>query len=703
MKFSFPFFSKNKKESDENIFGLLLKEQEGIGIVFKKIGSSIKLQSYEKFNYSNSWENLVQDIDDVLFKIEQSTQLHFSKTIIFVFSHLLDSQTQQIKKPYLIKIKEVLKNLELEALGFIECYEAISLFCQKQEEMPLSSILIELDKTQMCIYIYKSGKVAFQTVISRTDNLVDDFIKAVDPIKKTILLPARIILYDSKDLSNESTVFITHNWESEYFVQMPRIKIVHESELIEGLTHIFEDQIKSSQVVHEASTSKKIEKSDQVLGFAINQDILTEESYDQNEEFEDNVVEEQKTNLKNQNSDSNFKNVKKRIFDFFLPILTFFPKFSFKINPIIPIIVGIIIILFTLGITEYFFHKAELKIYLPSQKILESVDIEAEIDNATSELPITISTVSATLSELKPVTGKREIGDKAKGEVMIHSFEDREKSFSKGLVIKTGELQFTLDEEIKVASSSLASDGSAKLPGKKSAKVTALSIGQEFNLDKGKRFSIGDFAPSIYFAINESRFSGGTKREVRTVSKTDIDELNTKLLSKAKNTKELIRQSSQNEQIISELTSIELQRQTPSKEIGEEASEVTLTSKAIATYYLYDYEKMLKYIMIQITPKILKGYRIQKDNISIKITSAIFSKKNILDIEVAVKGTAMKNVTKKNILQLLKGKQKKDLNLFVKNELKGEAMDVKISSPLPFITFFMPLFEKNIDLTFGSL
>ena len=121
----FPFFSKKiKKES--YYLGIFLKEEEGILLVIKQSLTGAFLQEKEKFNYSDGWENLANDIDEKLYRIEKKLDYQFSKTIFFVYSHLVDDKTGDIRKPYLQKIKDLVKNLGIEAIGYIECYEAIS-------------------------------------------------------------------------------------------------------------------------------------------------------------------------------------------------------------------------------------------------------------------------------------------------------------------------------------------------------------------------------------------------------------------------------------------------------------------------------------------------------------------------------------------------------------------------------------------------
>ena len=101
-----PFFKKNTNEG-KNFFGILLKENEGIGLVIKIKNSNFILVDQEKFTFTNGWENIAEDLDGVILRLEQRTKLKLNETIFFVYSHFVDEKTKEIKKPYLQKIKEL--------------------------------------------------------------------------------------------------------------------------------------------------------------------------------------------------------------------------------------------------------------------------------------------------------------------------------------------------------------------------------------------------------------------------------------------------------------------------------------------------------------------------------------------------------------------------------------------------------------------
>ena len=188
-----PFFQKRKIEQGV-FFGLFLKESEAIALVLKMHNSQLTLIDEEKFTYSNGWNNLAEDIDQVILKLEQKVNITIKDTIFFLYSNLIDEKTKEVKKEFFAKIKELVKKLDLKALGYIECYEAVKYILEKKEEIPLSTILIELDQANLSLFIYKRGQIVFVRTITFTGNLIDDLLTCFQEIKGKFVLPSRIVL-----------------------------------------------------------------------------------------------------------------------------------------------------------------------------------------------------------------------------------------------------------------------------------------------------------------------------------------------------------------------------------------------------------------------------------------------------------------------------------------------------------------------------
>jgi len=341
-----PFLNK-KTKSEEKYLGLLLKEQDGVLMILAKEGGRLVLQEKINFSYSNGWENLTYDVDEKLSLLTLGKE-KISKLIIFVYSHLVDQATKQIQRPLLSSIKKMVEELTFSPLGYIEVGEAVASFLQKEENLPLNSILVEIDKTQLSIFVYKNNQIVLKKVVSRTDNFIDDLL-TVFKEKGKEFLPSKIILYNSKDLDEKVEAILSYRWPPEYFLQLPKVAIIKEEEVIKAVIFIFETQLKEEGDF----LKEKEEKKEERMGFLIGKDIKEVSLIEKKESFFEKFL----------------------YFRFKLPSfrnLSFsFPKISFKVR-LPSFSLPFFVFLLLLGgffANEWFFHKLNLTLYPETKKL----------------------------------------------------------------------------------------------------------------------------------------------------------------------------------------------------------------------------------------------------------------------------------------------------------------------------------------------
>ncbi|MDO8497913.1 MAG: hypothetical protein Q7S61_05215 [bacterium] len=686
MKFALPFFNKKQKQS--YYFGIFLKETEVIGFAIEKKDTGMTIVLQEKQPLQNGWDHVVEEVDELLFRIENKLDAHFTEVIFFIYSHFLDETTQEIKKIYLHSIKSIVKELELKPLGYIECYEAVASYLSKRDEIPFTGILVELDAHNIGVFFYSANNKIFQKVIGRTDSITEDLEMVLSQGKEGSILPSKIILYDSEDLHTHSSQIVSHKWNENLFMHYPKVEILKPHELYEGLVSIFEKQIEGKEETMPAEAiPQQIEQNppQEVLGFVVGRDI---------------AMQEPPTDKKvspNAPFQSYVENIKKLI-----PTL---PKFNLITGgkgkyPFI--LIGALLIVGSLVATEYFFHKAKLVVFFPSTILSEKIAINGD---SPRELNIKVATLSADFSEREAVSGKKDIGEKAKGEVTLHNFDSKEKIVSKNTTIETNSLSFVLNEDVKVASSSLAADGSARLPGKAKVAVTASGIGEGFNIDKGKRFTIEGLSSIDYFAINENAFIGGTKKQIRTVAKQDIQDLKTKILEKAKSDveKQLSEKTGQNEKIISSLTEVTLDEVKSSKEIGEEADSVEVSASAKTTYYSILNNDTISLLRSRFASKIESGQKLDEKKLTYEVKQAERDKKGVLHLTIEAKGYSIKDVKADEIIKKITFQNKKNMDVVLKNEIGASGYELTLKPSVVPFNQWLPFVAKNIDVQISTL
>ncbi|MBI4004556.1 hypothetical protein HY358_00290 [Candidatus Roizmanbacteria bacterium] len=671
MALSLPFLKQKKKEAQ---FGLLIKESGGVGFIFEKTYNQLRVLAREQVEFTNGWDNLIEHVDELLFSLEQRTKTHVDEVIFFVFSHLIDQKTKEIQKSHLALFKNLVKNLDVRPLGYIECSDAVMEFLKKHNETHLNAVLIEVDVANISIFVFKAGSKVCGRSIARTDSIVDDLESAFADISREVMLPSRIIIYDSDDLHEESTAIVSHHWDSKLFVQFPRVEVLAQEDIYKSLFNIFEEQVmRFSPSVAQAEKAPQ----EEVLGFAIGRDV---------ERKQEKIVRQKKNNT---------------LFSIVLPMKSLahlFPKMRLpRWYPIgITAIIGLSLLLFSI---EYFFHKVRINVLFPSRSISKSVDF-------TNELKINNATTSAELSEKRKTTGKRDIGEKAKGEVVINNFDETSKVITKGTSLETNGIKFTLDDDMSVASGSSSIVGGNKVttPGKSKAKITAFELGSEGNITKGQTFKVADYKTSTLFAMNESAFTGGSKKQVQTVAKQDIESLKEAILQKGKEQAITEIESTMKEDtgLLDTLTTSSLSNVQSSKEVGEEANEMLLKAHVNTQYYTYSMSDVRTLLKKTLDSEVPSGYTLHENNIQFKIKE-VKRNKNLLAVGMEVEASALKDVSSNEILDKIAGKKQSELELVLKKEFQASAYEIKPKFPIFVFNSWIPFFKKNIELKISSL
>lgn len=707
------FFNRNTPQKEHH-FGLFLKEERGTAFLFEIDHDRIQIVGHESIVYSNGWENIMQDVDDAFSKLEAQSKLHPKKVIFFLYSYFIDQEKIEIKEPYKTIIKNISKHMDLAPLGYIECCEAVASYIERRDQSPLNVILVELDKKNIDICIYKGSRRVVTKCISRTDSMVQDLSSVFSTIKNNVLLPSRMVLYDSSDLDGDSAAILSHKWDKDTFVQHPRVEVIKEQDLYQELAWIFVFQLygdkqATTTIVTPALTTAESIAATPLPSEQPNIQLSSKTSpaalYQQpNDSLGFTIQEEGEEPLVATATDSPIRKPIPSGFKPALPPMRFhMPSFKGAVKfsgAKLACIIGVILIAIGLFLIEYKFHKATITILLPSKEISKDITIsDVSIETATASASVTGNTVA---------TGKRDIGEKARGEVTIHNFDDKIRVIDKGTQLEVDGKVFTLDNEVTVASASevLSDSGPVKQTGKSKVNATASVIGPDSNLEKNKRLKVGDLSTSLYFGVNESAFSGGTKKTVRTVAKRDLDDLQKSLLDKGR--KEAIEGTKKNlsgtDKILDELTEVESDDVSPSKEVGEESDQLSMTVKVLATYYTFDDEEMKNKLLTMLGSDVPSGFELDKSKIVYTINKVDKDKdSSVISLELDVKANTTKTIEPSEIAQKVKGKQEKELKAILKDDAQISGYVLDVSSPLPILKDWVPFFQQNIDVRLSSL
>lgn len=712
----FDIFKKPKRTvaKKEYYLGLILKEDGGTAIIMAVDAAAKKIVNLDEkgFKYSSAWERIIEDVDETLFELEEKNKIKVKKVIFFLYSHLVDQKNKEIKKPYKDRIKAVSKELELEPLGFIEYHEAISTYLGSREEVHLTSIIIELDKPSVAVFVYKSGALIFSNTSAKTADLAADLESIFNTIKGDIILPSRMILYDSSTLESESEKIISHRWSDNLFIQIPRVEIMPDHDLKSALIYTV------SQQLFEKEESKIIEKTeDEDLGFVVGADIketMSKTSPDPDPtliEPEEIVAQEKKTETEEKFiTDSPIKTpLSERLTAFYKPIfnklINLFSRFRVKSKAAPLIILGLFLIISGLYFIAYSLHKADVTVFFKGEREKKQIEVKGIVNGSSDKniLNIQKNEDSTDQEDSIDTTGKKTVGEKAKGEVTIHNWDSADKTFKKNTIfLSSSGIKFSLDSEVKVPAASEVSVG-VKQTGKTKATLSAVEIGPDGNIDKNQKLKIEDFSTNVYFAQPTEAFSGGSKKDLQTASKDDLKKLKEKVVEKVKKEEDkILANKAGGAKIIDPLTRIDIIEEKYSKEVGEEGKNVNLKAKAKIVFFTFQDRDMKKIVLVEFADLIPKTHQVLAKDISFKINEAKIKDRDV-DLSVAANATSILKIDSDKILSDIAGKDTNKVEDLVKEKYKSAGFEAKVKTPIPFLNSRLPFFKKNISLRVDSL
>jgi hypothetical protein len=244
-----------------------------------------------------------------------------------------------------------------------------------------------------------------------------------------------------------------------------------------------------------------------------------------------------------------------------------------------------VIILLALIAAYLLLPQAEVIVYVEPKILEKDTQVIADpkvkvVDEENRKIPGQIVDTTVSGSEKGTATGKKQVGDPARGKVIIYNGTDSSKTFSSGTTMTTSSgIKFTLTSSVTVASRSASpNDPLSTVSGKSDAvDVTASSIGADGNIPTGTSLSVGSFSQSQVVAKSEGNFSGGTSKDVTVVTDADQKKLLATLASSLrKKAQEDIQTKLAGRKILEEALSEEITKKTYSKAVNDQASDFSL-------------------------------------------------------------------------------------------------------------------------------
>lgn len=693
-----PFFGK--KEKKEYFLSLLLREEKITAAIFEESTGKAHVISKHEEQIDNletiPYEQFLELLDKIISIAESNLPetIEVQKTIFGVKENWVEGE--KIKKEYLLRLKRVSDALGLTPIGFLVIHEAVAHLLQLEEGAPVSGILVEIEKNSLSISLLRAGRI----IETKRTKIEEDIAKITDRLLHHFtnyeVLPSRIIvLSDRNEHESLSQAFIGHTWSKSLpFLHVPQITILPES--FDSKAVIYGAATQMGFEILQETTPEIKEKAEIEEDFG----FLKEEDIKQKENIEEEIVQEDTT----PEASSLQTIIRLSMFTFLknihppsLPNMSFLGKMGKRrIFIIIPASIAILIAILVLYV---FLQKATVFLTIKPKIIEQNQSVIFSTKNETDISKYVIAAEPVSVTEegkiTKETTGKKEIGEKAKGSITIYSTFQKEQTFNKGITITSAnDLIFVLDETVKVASASGASDAQ-----KVKAQVIAKNIGKEFNLPSGMKFTVSSFDTSAVEAKNDAPFSGGTKKEVTVVSQKDIDaaisELTKNLEDKAKG--DLTTKIDKAKKLLPIIINTEFSQKSADKKIDEEAKNLTIVGGITYTSLSYkndDIETLTKNLLQQqgqnntfIQDDLTYELRDSKEKNTTEVASTLYTKAYLLP-----------KLDVKKIQKTIAGNKFDDAKKIILKLPQVSDIEIQLNPKLPFLPALLPRLPDNITI-----
>lgn len=713
-----PFLEK--EISKEYFFALNIGSEVLTACLWSIQGDSLKIDNTASSPYSSS-EELTSVVDKLLDQVLGVLPSEPSKVLFGVpDSWLMDDD---LKEPELKLLRQLVKELELQPMAYVATSHALSHFLEKLEGAPSTSIIVGIESNHLVVTVIRAGKIDGSKVVSRGDNLGEELEKALLLFTDVEVLPSRILLYGSGNLDKYKSQLLSFPLMSKLsFLHFPKVDILEENIEIKAISLAgaveINDNVKydfTPMVVSDKGMAEKadiLNQPDTISQEPVNNAVALMEDQEEPKnlgfmagDIMDDVKEEELVESKVTEEDRNILPTETDIMPS-LPFLSSLPipkVAGFKGLKFLLIFIFVAVAL----IAAYLFiPKAVVSVYVEPRILEKDTQVTAdpkikEVDESSKRIPGEIIEVSVSGNQKGSATGKKQIGDPAKGTVVIFNKTDDSKTIAKGTTLSTSSgLKFTLDSSVNIASQSAVRGGVSF--GKANVNVTASEIGADGNISSGTELVVGNLSKAEVVSESEGNFSGGTSKEVTVVTDADQKKLLAELAdSLRKQAQQELQAKLTDKKILEEALSEDVTKRSYSKNINDAASEFTLNMTIKYKGTAYSEADLRTIVSKLVTTEVPDDFQL---NLAETETQADVSKLNpdgSLVFLARFRAKLMPKIETDSLKGQIRGKTPEQVAEILKAHENILGSDIIITPSLPGPLQRLPFLEQNIKIEVG--
>lgn len=652
-----------------------------------------------------------------------------------------------IKPELLTKLKDLTKSLGLTPLGFIEIPQALSSYLRKKEDSPTSALLVGINRKTVSVSFLRVGKIFETKQVPRSEHVILDIENTIKSFTNTDVLPSRILLYDGEEsLDSIKEELMKYPWhtKSSSFLHIPKIEILKPDDVVAALIHAasleitqhFSEEtiptinadspVEIPTTLHTSHHSESVAAHTPVvsptpselpddaesMGFVMDVDVAeqkTEHTHEQTvpseESFQESYASEE-ISLGYETEAKKSGLSLSSLPQFSLPNIALFNRFGkAKWIPV----VAILLLLLVSGFVYAYWNvpQASVKLIVGVETLGKdlSVTIDPRASSVDAEklvIPGRIIEEPVSAEKTIQTTGEKNVGSPAKGKATIFNKSTSEKSLPKGTVLLANSVKFSLDSDIKIASASDTGEGLTF--GKVETGITAASIGPSGNISNDTQLTLADFPSSEFSARAEGALSGGTSRQIDAVSSEDHETLlrDVSKSIQSQSQSDLRAQLDSGEQLLDNSLQVDVSKESYDKDVGDEASQVTLKLDGSLTGIAYRKEDLNSLAEKYLIDTIPSGYVFSKDRTKLEARTIEIQKDGSAKVSAYLRAFLLPELSLDEIRKQITGMSIQQVQDFLKGKDHIVGVEIGVETPFPFGKDSLPKNSSNISLSIAS-
>lgn len=264
-----------------------------------------------------------------------------------------------------------------------------------------------------------------------------------------------------------------------------------------------------------------------------------------------------------------------------------------------------------------FYPKAYVKIVVPGEAFNQTIDITGKKDQKEADLtnaiiPIQVFEVEKESKKTVSATGKKNVGQKAKGSVSLTNVWSLDaKKLTAGSRLTKDSKVFVTTTEVTIpgATVGLQQGQIVTSPGKTTATIEALEAGDSYNIAPG-RFSLSELPADQQEKIygeTSAALTGGSTQEITIVSADDVERAKESLRTEiAEGAKKELTDQAKGLMLLDKAIQVETISATPSVGVDTKADSFDLTLKAKASGAAFSETALRDVFLAQVKEKVPK-------------------------------------------------------------------------------------------------